>query len=110
MPTSLEAIDKRYFYLTLRYNDLIDKCGGDGNQEATVDSEFTASAAAHNEALDKIFNENAATVVGLRDSLIENTTELELQMNKDEQIVEILTTLTAGGELAQSLLDEGSNA
>jgi hypothetical protein len=110
MPTSLEAIDERYFYLTLRYNDLIDKCAGDGNQEATVDSEFTAATDAHNEALDKIFSENAATVVNLRNSLVANTADLKRQMDDDEQIVEILNTLTTGGQLAKNLVSQGSSA
>ncbi|HWN08423.1 MAG TPA: hypothetical protein VNO50_03975 [Pyrinomonadaceae bacterium] len=104
MSESLEAIDERYFYLKLHYNEMMGKCQT-AAQEEVVDTQFTKSVKDHDDALNKIFKENAAAVVQLRNDLIANTGALKQQMENDNQIVTILNTLTAGGELAKDLLD-----
>jgi hypothetical protein len=105
--TSLEAIDERFFYLQLHFGELMEKCNGDAEKEGIVNQQFTDASTCHDEALDKIFSENAAAVKALREGLASNTASLKQQMQDDAQIVLILDTLTAGGELAQELLDKG---
>ena len=101
-----EAIDQRYFYLQLHYTELMNKCTNSAQQNA-IATQFTEAEACREEALDKTFNEGAAAVAATRESLRQNTASLEQQMEQDEQIVVVLGTLTAGGQLAQTLVGFG---
>lgn len=104
--SSIEAISDRFFFLQLRFTELINKCTTEA-QEEKVNSEFTSASACHDAAINRVFNENASNVASLRTSLAANTSSLRQQMENDTQIVTILSTITAGGELASELLALG---